>query len=95
MLILQAESQLQRMYADDCRTIIGNCDTYVYLGGGDIETASQVAIRADIPLQEVLWMPVGENWIFRRGELPIHGKNFELEPFREKKLSKNIPQLEK
>lgn len=43
MLMIQAESQLTENYGDDGRTIIGNCDTYVYLGGNDLETAKSVA----------------------------------------------------
>lgn len=87
MLMIQAESQLAQSYGYDCKTIIGNCDTYVYLGGNDIETAKAVAERCDVPMKKILNMPVESNWIFRRGQLPINGKNFELEPFlREKNL---------
>ena len=45
MLMIQAESQLTENYGYDGKTIIGNCDTYVYLGGNDIETAKAVAER--------------------------------------------------
>ena len=31
-------------------------------------------------------MPVGTNWIFRRGQKPVNGKNFVLEPFEERLL---------
>lgn len=86
MLMIQAESQLTAAYGDDGKTIIGNCDTYIYLGGNDVETANQVARRCDLTLQKVLEMPVGSNWIFRRGQKAIQGKNFELEPFAEEKM---------
>ncbi len=86
MLMLQAESQLRECYQNDGRTIISNCDTYVYLGGNDMETAKAVAERCDKPLMDILCMPVESNWIFRRGQRPINGKNFELEPFLESKL---------
>ncbi len=79
MLMIQAESQLMDRYGEDGKTIIGNCDTYVYLGGNDVETAKSVALRADIPLKKVLNMPVGTNWIFRRGDEPYNGKNYRLE----------------
>lgn len=79
MLFIQAESQLTAQYGDDGRTIIGNCDTYMYLGGNDIDTAKAVAARCDLPVKKILYMPVGTNWIFRRGQLPINGKNFNLE----------------
>lgn len=84
-LMIQAESQLKGAYGDDAQTIIGCCDTYVYMGGNDIDTIKAVAQSADLPLKSVLYMPVGTNWIFRRGQPPVKSKNFELEPFLEKK----------
>ncbi len=89
MLMIQAESQLTENYGYDGRTIIGNCDTYVYLGGNDVDTAKAVAERCDVPVKKVLNMPVGTNWIFRRGQSPINGRNFELQSF----LEESIPEL--
>ena len=87
MLMLQSESQLKACYGNDDKTIIANCDTYVYLGGNDIETAKSVAARSDVPVKKILNMPIGTNWIFRRGQAPVNGQNFELEPFlREKEI---------
>ncbi len=86
MLMVQAESQLFESYEHDGKTIIGNCDTYVYLGGNDVETAKAVAERCDIPVKKILNMPVETNWIFRRGQAPINGKNFDLEPFLQEKI---------
>ena len=77
MLMIQAESQLTENYGVDGKTIIGNCDTYVYLGGNDIETAKAVAERCDMPVKKILNMPVGTNWIFRRGQSPVNGINFD------------------
>jgi type IV secretion system protein VirD4 len=79
MLMIQAESQLKKCYGDDGRTVIGNCDTYVYLGGNDLETANAVAERCDVPVKKILNMPVGTNWIFRRGEEPRNGVNYQLD----------------
>ena len=87
MLMIQAESQLKNAYGEDGRTIIGNCDTYVYLGGNDVETAQSVAMRANQPLDQILYMPVGTNWIFRRGQKPVKSKNFDLEPFAHEKMN--------
>lgn len=81
MLMIQAESQLTEGYGCDGKTIIGNCDTYVYLGGNDVETAKAVAERCDVPVKKILNMQVETNWIFRRGQAPVCGHNFELEPF--------------
>lgn len=85
-LMIQSEAQLEAGYDKDARTIIGNCDTYVYLGGNDVDTAEAVAKRCDIPHKKILNMPVGTNWIFRRGQDPINGKNYRLEPLLKKKV---------
>ncbi len=81
MLMIQAESQLRECYGEDGRTIIGNCDTYVYLGGNDVETAKMVSARSNMPLCRILEMPIGTNWVFRRGSKPVNGKNFNLEAY--------------
>lgn len=81
MLMIQAESQLMEGYGYDGRTIIGNCDSYVYMGGNDIETAKAVAERCDMPLKKILYMPVGTNWIFRRGQAPVNAKNLDLDEY--------------
>ena len=81
MLMIQAESQLEQAYGYDGKTIIGNCDTYVYLGGNDVDTAQEVARRCDLPLKKILNMPVGTNWIFRRGQNPVNAVNFKLESY--------------
>ncbi len=85
MMMIQAESQLEEGYGEDGRTIIGNCDTYVYLGCNDLSTAREVAERCDIPVKRILNMPINTNWILRRGEAPTQGKNFPLETYLEAK----------
>lgn len=94
MLMIQAESQLEEGYGRDSSTIIGNCDTYVYLGGNDINTAESVARRCDMPLSEILYMPVETNWIFRRGERPVNGRNFDMESFRREKQLQSLKKAE-
>lgn len=74
MLIIQAESQLRQGYGFDDKTIISNCDTYAYLGGNDVETAQAISIRCNKPLRQVLNMPVGSCWVFRRGAQPVFTK---------------------
>lgn len=70
MLMIQSEAQLRQGYEHDAQTIISNCDTYIYLGGNDVQTAKAVSERCDKPLNEVLYMPVGSCWVFRRGSQP-------------------------
>ena len=86
MLMIQAESQLKQRFGYDDRTIIGNCDTYVYMGGNDVDTAQQVALRCNMPLNRILEMPIGMNWIFRRGESPVFSQNFVLEDYTKELL---------
>ena len=83
MLMIQAESQLEQGYGADGKTIVANCDTYVYLGGNDIDTAKRVAERCDLPYRKILNMPIGTNWIFRRGQEPINAKNIIPEKVRD------------
>ena len=85
MLMIQAESQLTECFGHDDKTIIGNCDTYIYLGGNDVDTAKAISSRSDVPLKKILYMPVGTNWIFRRGSLPVNGTNFNLNRLLEEK----------
>ncbi len=93
MLMIQAESQLMNCYGDDGYTIIGNCDTYVYLGTNDVKTAQAVAERADVPMKKILYMPIGTNWIFRRGHNPVNGKNFNLEPYLKEKMAVGVEEV--
>lgn len=74
MLLLQSEAQLEQSYGFDSKTVIANCDTYVYLGGNDVETANAVSKRCNKPMNQVLNMPVGSCWVFRRGEPPVFTK---------------------
>ena len=72
MLLLQSESQLESMYGEcDATTIINNCDTYVYLGGMDLKTCRNISQRLNRPLEDVLYMPIGQEFIFRRGQMPV------------------------
>lgn len=41
--IIQAIAQLEKLYEKNASTIIGNCDTLLYLGGNDMETAEKIS----------------------------------------------------
>ncbi len=78
-LLLQSESQLESMYGPtEATTIINNCDSYIYLGGMDLQTARSVSVRLDVPLDEVLYMPVGQEVIFRRGQRPVVTERYNI-----------------
>lgn len=72
MLIVQAENQLRSLYGYDAETIITNCDSYAYLGGTDIETAKRISERSCVKLRDILYMPIGMAWVFRRGSKPVY-----------------------
>ncbi len=42
-IILQAQSQLKSIYKDNADTIIGNCDTTVFLGGKESTTLKEIS----------------------------------------------------
>lgn len=71
-IVLQSETQLEGMYGEaDAKTIINNNDTLIYLGGNDVKTASDIAVRLNCPIEDVLYMPLEQICIFRRGKKPI------------------------
>lgn len=79
MLLLQSESQLERMYGyEDSVTIIDNCDTYVYMGGMNLKTCRNISERLNLPLEDVLYMPLGHEVIFRRGQRPILTQRYNI-----------------
>lgn len=89
-LLVQSESQLSSLYGDDkATTIINNCDTYVYMGSNDLETAKNIATRAGILTEDCLNMKLGNQIIFRRGSKPIFSKRYNI---FENKLYKSIPE---
>ena len=78
-LLLQSESQLESMYGtDDATTIINNCDTYVYMGGMDIKTAHHISVRLNMPIDDVLYMPLGQIVMFRRGQRPVITQRYNI-----------------
>ena len=78
-LLLQSESQLESMYGKgDATTIINNCDTYLYMGGMDLKTGYSISERLNVPLDEVLYMPIGREYIFRRGQKPLQTSRYNI-----------------
>lgn len=74
---IQDEPQLESFYGKaEKSTIIGNCDNVVFLGATDIETAENISIRTNKPVYDILSMPIGNEWVFRRGEKPVFTTRF-------------------
>ena len=92
-LLLQSESQLEQMYgSDEATTIINNCDTIVYMGGMDLMTARSMSQRLNVPLDEVLYMPLGRIHILRRGARPLTTARYDIS--RDKRYQKITRQYE-
>lgn len=81
ILILQSLSQLDKSYGASAHTIVDDCDTLIYMGGNDPETAHSIAIRCNKTTQTILHMPLRSSWIFRRGEKPFLCRNLELDTY--------------
>ena len=81
ILILQSLSQLDKSYGAGAHTIVDDCDTLIYMGGNDPETAHSIAIRCNKTTQTILHMPLRSSWIFRRGEKPFMCRNLELDTY--------------
>lgn len=93
-LLLQSESQLESMYGpNNATTILNNCDTYLYMGGMDLKTCRSVSERLDVPLDEVLSMPLGRVVVFRRGQPPIVTRRYDI--LRDKRYQQVTAQYEK
>lgn len=78
-ILLQSESQLRRMYGEyESAEIIDNCDTYVFFGGNNYETAKNLSLKMNVPLDEVLNLPVGRTIVFRRGQKPVFSTRYDI-----------------
>jgi type IV secretory pathway TraG/TraD family ATPase VirD4 len=78
-ILCQSESQLESMYSPaESVTIINNCDTYIFTGGMDLKTAQSVSLRMNLPVDEVLALPVGQFVVFRRGQMPIQCQRYPI-----------------
>ena len=88
-LLIQSESQLSSLYGQDrSTTIINNCDTIVYMGSMDLDTGRNISLRANRPLDEILYMPIGAEILFRRGQKPVFTQRYNIfEDVRYKKVT--------
>ena len=70
-VILQAQSQLKAIYKDNMETIIGNCDTTLFLGGKEKTTLEEVSKMLG---KETIDM---YNTSVTKGNQESHGQNFQ------------------
>lgn len=70
-LVLQAQSQLKSIYKDNCDTIIGNCDSHIFLGG--IEPTTLKDLSAQLGKETIDTFNTGES----RGKEVSHSLNYQ------------------
>ena len=70
-IILQAQSQLKAIYKDNMDTIIGNCDTMLFLGGKEKTTLEEISKMLG---KETIDM---YNTSVTKGNQESHGQNFQ------------------
>lgn len=78
-ILLQSEAQLKRMYGEaEAIEIIDNCDSYVFFGGNNYDTARTLSLKLNVPLDEILYLPVGQTIVFRRGQKPVYSMRYDI-----------------
>ena len=70
-LVLQAQRQLKALYKDNCDTIIGNCDSSVFLGGKEPTTLKELS--AALGKETIDTFNTGES----RGREVSHSLNYQ------------------
>ena len=77
-ILVQSESQLNDIYGE-CggKTILNNCDTYIYMGGMDYETCRSISLKTNKPIEKIVGLPKEQIIVFRRGEMPVMAKRYQ------------------
>lgn len=73
MMLCQSLSQLDATYGQDNSTVIlDNCSSLVYLPGGmNKKTCSYISEMINLPLDEIMFMEMGNVVVFQSGRQPI------------------------
>ena len=80
-IVLQAQSQLKAIYKDNADTIVGNCDTLLFLGGKEKTTLKEM--EELLGKETIDTFNTGES----RGRETSHSLNYQ-------KLGKSLPQCQ-
>lgn len=89
-VILQSEGQLRAMYGDAWSTILGSCQSYVFLGSNDLETCRDVSIRVDKPIGEILYKKSEDIYIFTQGKRPMRARRYNLRNHKNYRLLQDV-----
>lgn len=79
MMLCQSLSQLDATYGQDNSTVIlDNCSSLVYLPGGmNKKTCSYISEMINSPLDEIMFMEMGNIVIFQSGKQPIIAQRYD------------------
>lgn len=78
IITVQTLKQLDNIY-DNGESIISNCDTMIFMGTNDINTASELSFKINVPQNRLLNMPINSHYIIRRGGECEFSENIESE----------------
>lgn len=71
-MIIQSLSQLATMYNENAaKTIINNCDTLLFMGCNDPDTARMIADRVSKTVDSILCMPRDKVYVILSGRQAI------------------------
>ncbi len=78
IITTQTLKQLSNVYPNG-DAIVSNCDTLLFMGTNDYETAVLISQRTNKPKYEILNMPINTSYIIRRGAQPQFVQNADTE----------------
>ncbi|MBQ6675874.1 MAG: type IV secretory system conjugative DNA transfer family protein [Ruminococcus sp.] len=81
LLLLQSIAQLEQSYGIGAKTILANCNTKIYMGGSDLDTADYFSKLTNKPIEKIINMPMMTHWLVRQGEQPRFGKTLLLDSY--------------
>ena len=73
LMLCQSISQLSATYGEQCAsTIMDNCSSITYFPGGlNKQTCLYIGELMNVPLEDVLFMPLGQVIVIQSGQKPI------------------------
>lgn len=80
MMLCQSLSQLDATYGQDNSTVIlDNCSSLVYLlGGMNKKTCSYISEMINLPLDEIMFMEMGNVVVFQSGKQPVIAQRYDI-----------------
>ena len=81
LLLLQSIAQLEQSYGIGAKTILANCNTKIYMGGSDLDTADYFSKLTNKPIEKLINMPMMTHWLVRQGEQPRFGKTLLIDSY--------------